>query len=144
MNRAFLAAWIVVFLVWMVGSFIVHGMLLRDDYEALPNLFRPEAESQQLFPLMVLAHVILAFAFTWIYSRGIGNSDWTGQGVRYGLMVALLTAVPTYMIYFVVQPMPAGHVVKQIVFDGILIVLLGLVVAFMYRSSSGRGERGFA
>jgi hypothetical protein len=37
------------------------------------------------------------------------------------------------MIYYVVQPMPGFHVVKQIVFDGILVVILGLIVAFMYR-----------
>jgi hypothetical protein len=137
MNRAFLVAWIVVFLASMVGGFIVHGVLLHDDYARLPNLFRSEAESQGLFPIMVLAHLILAFAFVWIYVRGIGDAPWVGQGLRYGLAVALLTAIPTYMIYFVVQPMPGGHVVKQIVYDTILIVLLGVVVAFMYRGSRG-------
>jgi hypothetical protein len=47
--------------------------------------------------------------------------------------VALLTIVPTYMIYYVVQPMPGAMVVKQIVYDGILLVLLGLLVAYLYR-----------
>jgi len=41
--------------------------------------------------------------------------------------------VPTYLIYYVVQPMPGMTVVKQIVFDGILMLVLGAVVAFMYR-----------
>jgi hypothetical protein len=30
------------------------------------------------------------------------------QGVRFGVAVALLTIVPSYLIYFVVQPMPRG------------------------------------
>lgn len=137
MNRAFLVAWIVVFLVWMVGSFIVHGTLLHDDYAGLPHLFRSEADAQGLFPIMILAHLILAFAFVWIYVRGIGDRPWTGQGIRFGLAVALLTAIPTYMIYFVVQPMPGGLVVRQIVYDTIVIVFLGLVVAFMFRGSPG-------
>lgn len=135
MNRKFLVAWLVVFLAWMVGSFIVHGMLLGEDYARLPHLFRPEAESQRYFPLMLLAHVILAGAFVWIYSRGVESAPWAPQGLRFGLAVALLTVVPTYMIYFVVQPMPGGHVVRQIVFDGILILLLGLLVAWLYRTS---------
>lgn len=49
------------------------------------------------------------------------------QGVRFGVVIALLTVVPTYMIYYVVQPMPSMHVVKQIIFDGILMVLLGVM-----------------
>ena len=107
MNKRFLTAWLIVFIAWMAGSFVVHGVLLHDDYATLPNLFRPEAEAQQYFSLMLLAHVILAGAFVWIYSRRVEDAPWMGQGIRFGLAVALLTIVPTYMIYFVVQPMPA-------------------------------------
>jgi hypothetical protein len=82
---------------------------------------------------MLLAHVILAGAFTWIYSRGIEAKPWLAQGLRFGIVVALLTIVPTYLIYYVVQPMPMLTVVKQIVFDGVLLIILGIVVAWMYR-----------
>jgi hypothetical protein len=120
----------------MAGSFVVHGMLLHQDYAKLPGLFRTEAEAQAYFPLMILAHVVMAGAFTWIYSRGVQARAWIGQGLRFGLAAALLTVVPTYTIYYVVQPMPGPHVVKQIVFDGILILVLGAVVAFLYRQQS--------
>ena len=133
MNRRFLVAWLVVSLAWMVGSFVVHGALLHQDYAGLPNLFRTEAEAQGHLPLMILAHVILAGAFVWIYARGVEDTPWLPQGIRFGVAVALLTIVPTYMIYYVVQPMPGAMVMKQIVYDGILIVLLGMIVAFLYR-----------
>jgi len=135
MNKRFLTAWLIVFIAWMAGSFVVHGVLLHQDYSTLPNLFRPEAEAQQYFPLMLLAHVILAGAFVWIYSRGVEDAPWAGQGIRFGLAVALLTIVPTYIIYHVVQPMPGSIAVKQIVFDGILLLALGLLVAFLYRGA---------
>jgi hypothetical protein len=134
MDKKFLIAWLITFVAWMFGSFVVHGTLLRDDYAKLPNLFRPEADAQQYFPLLILAHVILAGALVRIYSRGIEAKPWLGQGVRFGLTVALLTVVPTYTIYYVVQPMPGVHVLKQIVFDGVLTVLLGVLVAFLYRA----------
>jgi hypothetical protein len=134
MNKKFFIAWIVLFVAWMLGSFVVHGVLLHDDYMRLSNLFRTEADAQQHFPLMILAHVILSGAFVWIYSRGVEAAPWLPQGLRFGLAVALLTIVPTYMIYYVVQPMPGMTVVKQIVFDGILMLILGVVVAFMYRT----------
>ena len=134
MNKKFLIGWLVIFVAWMAGSFVVHGALLHDDYAKLPNLFRPEADAQKYFPLMILAHVILAGAFTWIYARGVEGKAWLPQGIRFGLAIALLTIVPTYMIYYVVQPMPGALVVKQIIFDGILMLILGTIVAFMYRA----------
>jgi hypothetical protein len=134
MDRKFFIAWLAVFIVWFLGSFAIHGVLLHGDYAALPNLFRPEADAQKYFPLMLLAHVVMSGAFTWIYSRGAEAKPWVAQGVRFGIAVALLTSVAFYMIYFVVQPMPGDVAVKQIVFDSILNVVLGIVVAFMYRT----------
>jgi hypothetical protein len=136
MDKKFFIAWSVIFVAWMAGSFVVHGVLLHDDYAKLPGLFRPEAEAQQYFPFMVLAHIILAGAFAWIYSRGVEATPWFPQGIRFGLAIALLTVIPTYMIYYVVQPMPGLHVVKQIVFDGILILILGVIAAFIYRQAA--------
>ncbi len=133
MNKKFIIAWIVVFIVWMGGSFVVHGVLLHEDYVKLSSLFRTEADAQKYFPLMILAHVILAGALVWIYSRGIEAAPWLSQGLRFGLAIALLTIVPTYIIYYVVQPMPSSVVVKQIVFDGVLMLILGAVTAFIYR-----------
>jgi len=133
MNKGFFIAWIVIFVVWFAGSFVVHGVLLHDDYSKLTSLFRTEQDAQKFFPLMILAHVLLSGAFVWIYSRGIEAKPWLPQGIRFGVAIALLTVIPTYIIYYVVQPMPGGVVVRQIVFDGILMLILGAVVAFMYR-----------
>jgi hypothetical protein len=135
MNKKFAMAWLSIFVVWMLGSFVVHGVLLHDDYAKLPNLFRTEADAQQYFPLMILAHVIMAGAFVWIYSRGAEAKPWLGQGIRFGLGIALLTVVPTYTIYYVVQPMPGTSVVKQMIFDGVLLLVLGAVAAFLYRNA---------
>ena len=35
------------------------------------------------------------------------------------------------MIYYVVQPTPGMIAVKQIIFDSVLLVVLGIVVAFL-------------
>lgn len=135
MDKKFVITWIVVFVAWFLGSYVVHGVLLQGEYMKLSTLFRPQSEAGGLFPLMILAHVIMSGAFTWIYMRGREAKPWLAQGVRYGVAVALLTVVPTYMIYYVVQPMPGSMAVKQIIFDGALIVLLGVLVAWMARNA---------
>ena len=133
MDKRFFLGWILVFVLWMLGSFVVHGQLLADDYAKLSNLFRPPSEAQRYFPWMIAAHAILAAAFVWIYSRGIDAGPWLPQGIRFGVAVALLTVVPTYMIYYVVQPMPGNVAFRQALFDGVLIVLIGVATAFLYR-----------
>ena len=139
MNKKFLLAWLVVFVVWMMGSFAVHGALLRPDYAQLPNLYRTDADSANYLPFMLLAHVSLAGALVWIYARGLAAAPWMGQGVRFGVAVAFLTAIPTYTIYYAVQPLPATLVVKQIVGEAILIVLLGVITAFLHREPAPTG-----
>lgn len=133
MNKNFLGTWVVVFVVWMAGAFLVHDTLLHNDYAAISSLFRSEADAQQHFPFMILAHVILSGAFTWIYLRGHEAKPWLAQGLRFGFAVALLTVIPTYIIYYVVQPMPGMTVVKQIIFDSIVLLVLGAVAAYMNR-----------
>jgi hypothetical protein len=133
MNKKFIISTLILFVVWMVGGIVVHGVLLGADYAKLPSLYRTETDSQQYLPFMFLAHLLLAGAFVWIYTRGMEAKPWLNQGLRFGLVVALLTIVPTYLIYYAVQPMPGMLAVKQIIFDGIWTLLLGAVVAFLYR-----------
>ena len=133
MNKKFIIAWIAIFIVWMLGSFVVHGTLLSADYMALKSMFRSETDSQAYLPFMLGAHLIMAGAFVWIYARGAEAKPWLAQGLRFGVAVALLAVVGSYMIYYAVQPMPGALVVKQIVFDSALLLVLGALVAFLYR-----------
>ncbi|HUQ74174.1 MAG TPA: hypothetical protein VM183_05560 [Burkholderiales bacterium] len=137
MTRKMLIAWLVVFIAWMACSFAIHDLLLGADYSQLPDLFRQPHEAQKYFPLMILAHVFLSGAFVWIYARGMEARPWLGQGIRYGIAIALLTTVPMYLIYYAVQPMPLATVLKQIVLEGALVVVLGIVAAFVFRANSG-------
>ena len=134
MDKKFFISWLILFVCWMAGSFLVHAVLLHADYASLRNLFRSPEDSQTFFPLMVVAHVFPSGALVWIYSRGVEAKPWLAQGLRFGLAVAFLTVIPTYIIYYAVQPMPGATVVKQLIFDGVLTVLLGVVAAFLYRS----------
>ncbi|HKZ96676.1 MAG TPA: hypothetical protein VJ045_06815 [Hyphomicrobiaceae bacterium] len=117
-------------------GFIVHGVLLGGDYAPLAgSLFRTPEDAHGYFPFMLLAHVLIGFAFTWIYRQGrTAGASTLGQGVRFGLAVALLMTIPIYLIYYAVQPMPEALVAKQIVFDTIGVILMGIAVAYLNRA----------
>jgi hypothetical protein len=135
MNKRFLVSVVALLVTSMVLGILVHGMLLGAEYVMLASsgLFRSHDDSQKYFVWMLLAHVLIAIGFTWVYRAGRDSRPWLGQGVRFGLAIAVLATIPGYLIYFAVQPMPIALVVKQIVFDTAAMVILGIVAAAVNR-----------
>ena len=138
MDKKFWIAGVAASVLFFVFGFVVHGLLLTSDYMQLKQLFRPEAEAMANMPIMILAHVVMGFAFAWIYMQGISSGSWFSQGLRFGIAAALLVTVPWYLIYYSVQPWPASTVVKQIIFDSISIIITALVVAFICKPNAAR------
>ena len=136
MNKRFLISGIAASLLFFLFGFLVHGVLLAEDYMRLKNLLRPESEAMANMPYMILAHILMGFAFAWIYSQGVSGASWIAQGVRFGTAAALLVIVPWYLIYYSIQPWPPSTVAKQIIFDSIGMVIAGLLVAFINKESS--------
>ena len=58
MNKKFLIAWLVLFVLYMAGGIVVHGVLLHAVYQAT-NLMRPEADAQKLM------HESAWFGYMW-------------------------------------------------------------------------------
>jgi hypothetical protein len=69
----------------------------------------------------------------WIYSKGVENKPWVIQGIRFGIAMWLVLAMPFFCIAYAVQPVPMMLMVKQIVFEGVDKLLLGLITAALYR-----------
>ena len=124
---------VVMFVMAWALSFFVHGVLLHGDYVQMQSWMRPQADSFSLFPYMIGAQALFGVAFAWIYMQGRSDRPWLMQGVRYGVAIALLTMVPTYLIYHVVTPVPLFVAIKQIVLDSIRVVLMGVVLAWINR-----------
>jgi len=132
MNRKFVVSSLVMAFAALMAGFVVHGLMLQNDYLRLPNIFRPESEAQGYFGFMLLAHLLIGIGLTWIYRRGHepGKSV-LSQGLKFGAAMAVVGTLPTYLIYFAVQRLPSDLVAQQIVFDGVCILLLGLLVAWL-------------
>jgi hypothetical protein len=133
MNKKFAIAVVVMFVAWMLEGFIVHGVILAPEYKNIPNLFRTDKDAESMLGFMLLAHLILAIGFVWIYAKGREAKPYFAQGLRYGLGIALVAMVPTYLIYYAIQPMPGQVVAMQIVLDTIGSMLMGVIVAWLYR-----------
>jgi hypothetical protein len=136
MNKRFLIAGIAASLFFFLWGFLAHGVLMTQDYMQLKTLFRPEDEAMGNMPFMILAHVLMGFAFAWIYERGISGASWVAQGVRFGIAAAVLVILPWYLIYYSIQPWPAATIAKMTVLDSIGMIVGGLIVAFVYKETT--------
>ena len=133
MDKRFWISGIVMTIATMLLGFVVHGVLLADDYDTLVGtLMRSPEEAHGLMQWMLLADICIGFALTWFYRQGVSvdKSTW-GQGLRFGLAIALLTVIPQHLIYYVVERLPGALVHKQLIFDTVRMVLLGLLVAYL-------------
>jgi hypothetical protein len=135
MDRKFWISAVVMYVMVSVLSFLVHGVLLEADYAKLvaAGAMRPPAEAQARIYYIFIAHIPMALAFTWIYLKGREDKPWLMQGVRYGVAIVFLMLFPFYLIYHVVTPVPLDLAIKQIVYEGIEFVLMGVVLAWINR-----------
>ena len=133
MDKKFLISTVAVFVIWMVGSFLVHGLWLGPTYATMTNMMRPDADQQAMMHIMLIAHVLMSGAFVWIYQRGNEDKPWLQQGLRFGIAVALLAPIPTFMIYYTVQQTPAALAISQSIGDSVVVIVVALVAAFLNR-----------
>lgn len=132
MNVRFLISVVVLFVLSMGLGFVVHGTLLSDQYGQLPSLYRTMEDSQNYFAYMIAAHVLIAIGLTWIYRMGReAGKSWLAQGIRFGIAVAVLSTIPTYLIYYAVQPAPQSLMTMQIAYDVPAVIILGIVTALI-------------
>jgi hypothetical protein len=133
MNKRYWLSVVVVLVLLLGFGYLIHGVLLADDYGKLPNLFRTAGDQQAHGLWMLLAHGLTALAFVWVYQRGREDKPALAQGVRFGLAMAVLMSVAKFLVYFAVEPMPGDVVLKQVVFETIEFVIIGSVVAQLNR-----------
>jgi hypothetical protein len=125
------------FVLLVVGRYLIHNVWLGSEYANNPLLWRSQGAMLHRLWVIHLANLILAVAATLIYIRGVETKPWPGQGFRFGILLALTTAVPQSLVEYFVYPISHGLALHWIIGEGALMVLLGLVVAAICRPPAG-------
>ena len=132
-NGRIITAIVVIFVLSCVFGTLIHAVLLKSDYDALPNVFRASTDVKLL--LIFVAYLAFAIGSVWMYSHGVEDRPWLGQGVRFGIAVWLVLAVPSFLIAYAVQPLPESLVWKQLLYELVNKIVLGIVTAGIVRRS---------
>jgi archaellum biogenesis protein FlaJ (TadC family) len=117
------------FVVQFGGLFLIHGIWLKQDYLNTAYEWRaPEAASARMWA-MLLAVLIYVVGAVVIYVRGVEPKPWAGQGIRFAILIWLVTVVYSSLSSWVIMPIPHMLAVKWMVGEGLLCGVFGLVVA---------------
>jgi hypothetical protein len=122
---------IVIFVVANITGFLIHALLLAPDYMAVKEHYRAEGQEKMIF--ICLAYLAFAIGSVIVYAKGVEAKPWLGQGIRFGILMWLVLAVPSFFIAYAVQPVPMMLMVKQVLFEGVDKILLGVITAALYR-----------
>jgi hypothetical protein len=85
--------------------------------------------------MIFVGYLAFAIGAVWVYSHGVEDRPWLGQGLRFGLAVWLILTVPSFLIEYATQPVPEMLVAKQIGFELINKLILGVVIAAIVRKA---------
>ena len=121
------------YILLMGTNYLVHEIWLMPDYEAIPLSHRSAEGIQHRFWAMALGQLFFAALFAYIYKRGAEKKPWLMQGIRYGIVITFLTVVPYSLSEYVVYIVPYMLAIKWMVAGGIQLILLGVVVAGIYK-----------
>lgn len=130
---------VVGYLFMFIAGYLVHEVWLNADYMTLQekeDSFRDVALMARKMPIMFITNFFFIAAFVWIYSRGVENKPWLGQGLRFSLCVLFLTVIPSSLGNYVVYRIPYMLAIKWIIAGSIVMVILGLIVAAICRKEA--------
>lgn len=137
MTKRLILAALAVFVAWTALDFLIHGIILRADYEATAELWRPQQEMKTA--LMHIAGLIFALAFTCIYAWFIGEKN-LGTALAYGLVFGVGAGIS--MGYGTYSVMPVPYKMALVWFLGTLVktavggLLVGLILTRKPASAS--------
>jgi hypothetical protein len=129
-------ATIAAYVVLMATNYLIHSIWLMPDYEAIASSHRTVEGIMHRFWAMALGQFFFAAMFSYIYTRGRENKPWLEQGIRYGIVMTFMTVVPYSLSEYVVYVVNYMLVIKWMVAGGIQLIILGLIVAAIFKDGA--------
>ena len=123
---------IVVFILFAVLDFILHGMLLGGAYKATASVWRPMEEMNSLMWLMYFGTLIHAFFFVFIFTKGYEGKG-IGEGIRYGMYMGLFFGIAMSIGTYTSMPITGTIAWAWLLGTLVESVLAGAVVARLYK-----------
>ena len=128
--KRFLLASLAVFVSMQILDFLIHMVLLSEEYQYTASIWR--ADMMDTFWIMYLTGALFSLIFVFIFAKGYQGKGIL-EGIRYGLLMGVLLMVIGSLNQYVIYPVPFNIVVKWIIFGLIEFMIVGVVAALIYK-----------
>ena len=129
MLKGVILAIIAVFIAWSALDFLIHGMLLKETYEATAHLWRPMQEMN-----MTLMHgvtLVLAILFVELYAVCVSHKS-LSMGLKFGVIFGLAAGVMAASSYLY-MPIPLSLAIDWFVGTLVEFVVAGWLVGLLVK-----------
>lgn len=117
-------------------EFVLHGILLKPEYEATASLWRTPEEMKALFPMMLGFQFLMSAALFCIFMCGFEKS--LKGGLTFGVKLGILCGLGMSYSY-IWTPIPALLAVQWFLGNFVKVLGLGLIFGFL-ASKCCKGE----
>ncbi|HLF64451.1 MAG TPA: hypothetical protein VI603_11890 [Saprospiraceae bacterium] len=109
-------------------DYLIYAVLLTDIFAPVPGCERSPMPD---FAWLIPGLFIVLFGFTYIYLKGVEGGSKVQQGIRYGLIFALIIGVGYNLImYSLMTTHPLSYYLYDAVYNLVRWPIAGIVVAY--------------
>jgi hypothetical protein len=129
MNKKLWFGFVTVFVTTQVLEGLVNFFLLDPIYSSYSHIWRPISE-MKLWMLPVTG-MFFSFFFVFIFSKGYEGKG-ISEGVRYGLYVALMVALPNAYGTYAIMKIPYTLALQWFAYDTLEYVIAGAILSGVF------------
>ena len=115
-------------------GYVWHGMLMKSAYMETASLWRTDSDFMSHFSILILGHLVMAFAFTGLYISKVGVHG-AGIGFGYGIVFGIF-CVGIDLMRFAVEPLTTRILGMWIAGSLICFAIMGALVGAIYEPKS--------
>ena len=131
-NKTFWVGFVVVYIVMQALGFVIHEVMMGDTYAELADIFRSEAQMNDMMWMMFVSSAVTIFMFCYIFTRGYEGKG-IMEGVRYGVLVSFLMAGAIAIDPHVVFPLPENVATIWLISGFVSFIVAGAIFAAIYK-----------
>ena len=104
---------------------------MKSSYMETASLWRTDSDFQSHFGILILGHLVIAFAFTGLYVSQVGIQS-ASTGMRFGIVIGLLCS-GVNLIRFATEPLTTKILGMWIAGDLLMFAIIGAAVGAIYK-----------
>ena len=131
--KQWLIASIAVFVVLSILEFLV-GRFLLGPWVAQLMPAAPQPENMMMARLWIyLGRLISSVMFAFVFTQGYEGKPGIGEGLRYGLWIALMVQLPVFFTSLVTTSFGVDFLITRLVASVVQMLVCGVVVGLIYK-----------